>query len=149
MKKLFYVVGLLALSMVLSCEKDTEKEPENQQVFKDGVYRAEMATFDDFDWKGFVELTFLNEVITAVDFDYLNTSNERKTEDSWYQAAMTPPPSSWASQYEQALITAQDTSGVDAISGATLSWNDFVILAQLAIEAAKEGNTNTVLYTAP
>ncbi len=115
---------------------------------KDGTYKAEYKSYDDHGWKDYVSITVSGGKITAVDYDSLNESGAKKSEDEAYRAQMEPVsktyPAKFYKELEDKLVEGQDVKKVDAVTGATTSSNDFKILATEALDAAKSGKTDTV-----
>jgi major membrane immunogen (membrane-anchored lipoprotein) len=108
---------------------------------KDGVYKAEQDKFDDYGWKGFVEVEVKEGKIATVKFDYINKDNALKSQDAGYKAAMEPvskiSPEKAFADLQAALVEKQDVAAVTAVAGATMSSNDFLALAKIALEQAK------------
>ncbi|OGO77799.1 MAG: hypothetical protein A2Y23_15055 [Clostridiales bacterium GWB2_37_7] len=108
---------------------------------KDGVYKAEQDKFDDYGWKGFVEVEVKEGKIATVKFDYVNKDNALKSQDAAYKAAMEPvskiAPDKAFAALQTALVEKQDVTAVTVVAGATMSSNDFLALAKLAVEQAK------------
>lgn len=113
---------------------------------KDGTYKAETVGFDDHGWKPFVDVTYKEGKIVAVKFDYTSKQDGHlKTTDADYnkkmKAATGVSPSEYTVKFANALVEKQDPEKVDAITGATHSSEDFVIVANAAIQNAKAGKT--------
>lgn len=53
-------------------------------------------------------------------------------------------PNDYTRKYVAQLIEAQSTDGIDTVSGATHSGNNFLKLSAAVIEQAKAGDPNTV-----
>jgi major membrane immunogen (membrane-anchored lipoprotein) len=108
--------------------------------FKDGVYKATQDKADQYGWKGFVEITIKDGKIATVTFDYDN-NGALKSKDEAYKAQMEPVsktyPEKAFGELQAALVAKQDVAAVDAVTGATMSSNDFKALAVLALEQAK------------
>ncbi|RLM25266.1 hypothetical protein BIY29_07055 [Brenneria alni] len=117
-------------------------------VIKDGTYKAETINFDDHGWKPFLELTYKEGKITAVKFDYTSEKDGHlKTSDEEYGKKMAAvagtSPDIYTVKLSQSLLEKQTIEGIDGVTGATHSTDDFKILASAAMENAKAGNTET------
>lgn len=146
MKKLIGYLSVLATLLCFSyCGGDDD---DNSSVLKDGTYRAEEKGFTG-NYKGYVVITIVSEKITDVDFDYINSDGTtKKSGDTSYAESMisanfTTVPAEFLPSYEAKLLATQKTTGVDAITGATQSHDLFVKLVDVALNAAKKGNTST------
>jgi major membrane immunogen (membrane-anchored lipoprotein) len=108
---------------------------------KDGVYKATQDKADNYGWKGFVEIEVKDGKIATVKFDYENKEGALKSKDEAYKAQMEPVsktyPEKAFGELQTALVEKQDVAAVTAVAGATMSSNDFIALAKLALEQAK------------
>lgn len=115
---------------------------------KDGTYTAEDKNFDDHGWKAYVTITVSSGKILTTKFDYITKDETTKSGNSAYGEKMSQSvaitPDEFLPQYENALVTTQNPSKVEVITGATTSHKDFKTLAKSAMDAAKVGNTKTV-----
>jgi len=153
MKKLLTVVlaVLLIVTLVAGCGQSKKQEPappqqqqgsqnenKNEAVsYKDGVYYAENADFDDHGWKAIVTVIVEGGKITNVFFDEINESGGLKSFDVGYAANMkdkagTTPLNAYTN-LQQSLVSKQNPDGVDAVTGATHSSDTFKELAKKAL----------------
>ena len=115
---------------------------------KDGTYRAEIsdeAAEAAHGWKDFLEVTYQDGKITAVDFDAVNSSGARKSEATPEEYPMPLSPAEWVPQLDENIKAAKKSSEIDTVTGATNS-SDSARKLMAAIEAnAAKGNTETVV----
>lgn len=150
MKKIIFYITLLALlTLFLSaCAVEPASPLQN------GSYSV---TFDDFDstgWKAYLVLHVKNQKIENVEYDYIGSSANGgilKSEDSSYAEAMFSvagtKPELYIRQLVESLLTHQDPDKIETVSGATTSTKDFKRFAELAIEAAKKGDTSPIIVS--
>lgn len=115
-------------------------------LYDDGVYKVSGDAFDEHGWKPQLDLEIKDHTIAAVQFDYVNEAGKLKTEDAGYQASMEPVsgtyPAKYTEELEKQLIEKQQIGSVDAVSGATTSSNNFMVLVEHALdELAEVGDT--------
>lgn len=140
---------MLALTLLTACGQ--KEEPAAEYV--DGEYFAEMSDFDDKGWKDNATVTITDGKISAV---VLNSNNEdtalgdklTAVKNGEYDIKAAGAQSGWDEQAKAIadyIIANQGTSGVtfdeegksDAISGATIHYNQFFDLVNQALEQAK------------
>ena len=114
---------------------------------RDGMYRAEMSetiTQEEKGWQGYLELTIEDGKLKDAEFDYIK-DGKKKSEATAAEYPMTPAPGEWIPEYRAEVLKAGlSGDAIDAITGATESGRDVNALYQAALEAAREGNTETV-----
>lgn len=120
--------------------------PQSALPLKTGSYTV---TFDDFDstgWKAFLKLDIKDNKIIEVEYDYIGSPENGdilKSADLSYAEAMYSitgtKPELYIRQLEESLLEHQDPDRVDAVSGATTSTKDFKELAEILMDAAREG----------
>lgn len=142
--KLRYCTALLILLLVLpltGCNQAYEQ-------LQDGYYTAQAQDYEH-GWKEFVTITVKAGVIVSVEYNAVNASGFIKSWDNAYMKLMNSAngtyPNAYTRYYGQQLITAQSPDEVDAITGATTSWNSFKLLAHDVLEQAKQGDSRTVI----
>ena len=105
---------------------------------RDGMYRAEMSetiTQEEKGWQGYLALTIEDGKLKDAEFDYIK-DGKKKSEAT---------PGEWIPEYRAEVLKAGlSGDAIDAITGATESGRDVNALYQAALEAAREGNTETV-----
>ena len=128
---------LLLLFLLCACHGDASQ-------MKSGFYSAEAAGFDDYGWKEYITLYVSNNTIVTVDYNAKNASGFIKSWDMDYMGLMNSAdgtyPNKYTREYGEALLRLQDPSQVDAITGATHSYDSFQRLAAAAIAQARAGN---------
>lgn len=118
-------------------------------TYQEGYYTAEAAEFDDYGWKEYVTIFVSDARIVTTEYDARNSVGFIKSWDMDYMREMNAVdgtyPNEYTRQYAAALVSRQNTAGVDVITGATHSHDSFQLLADAAIARAKEGD-HTVAY---
>lgn len=116
---------------------------------QDGTYSLETADFDENGWKVNFDMTVAGGMITESNYNYVNAEGVLKTEDEAYQENMSEKvgvgPQDYIPQLNEQLVETQDPSEVEVISGATHSSESFQEYAQMLVDAAEEGNTETIV----
>jgi len=115
---------------------------------QDGTYTLEEENLDDNGWKTVFTMTVEGGEITESNYDNVNEEGMSKTEDQEYQDMMSEQtgvgPQDFIPELNNQLEETQDPSSVEVVSGATHSYESFVDYAQQLIDAAAEGNTDTI-----
>ena len=137
------LAGALGLSLV-SCGTVT---------YKDGTYTAQSSSYenddgsDDGNGYGVVELTISGGKISACTFktyeldgtekgeDYGKVDGEVKNKDFYNKAQKA---NAACAEYSARLVEAGDIDEVDAISGATVNYGEFVEAVKMALKDAEE-----------
>lgn len=153
----FKKVGLLVLVIVMALTIFTacgQKEPAaTEAAYVDGEYFAEMPEFDDKGWKDNATVTIKDGKITEI---VLNSNNEdpakgdklTAVKNGEYDIKAAGAEYGWDEQAKfiaDYIIEKQGATGVefneegksDAISGATIHYNQFFDLVNQALEQAK------------
>ncbi len=116
---------------------------------QDGTYTLEESDFDDNGWKVFIEITVENGKIVSSNYNYEDADGQLKTEDEGYQEMMKDKsgvgPQEFVQQLNDGLVATQDAQLVDIVTGATHSSEAFVNYAQQLIQAAQNGDTETII----
>ena len=121
--------------------------------YRDGSYRAEAADFDQSGWKDYVQLTVSDGKVTEIEYDAINKEDGRKkTEDLEYQqqyrdAGLGTDPADYTAKLEDSYLECQKSSGVDSVSGATVSTGRFKDLVGALEKRMEQGETGTVAVT--
>ncbi|MDR3160921.1 MAG: FMN-binding protein [Spirochaetaceae bacterium] len=135
MRYLFLVTVFLPLT---GCTPGTSS-------MKDGYYTAESSSFDHHGWKEFVTIRVSNGRIVMVEYNAKNLSGFMKSWDMEYTRLMKETtgtyPNEYTRIYAMALLNSQDVADIDALAGATASYQAFVLLARKAVEKAQAGDT--------
>lgn len=150
---------LAALVLLGACTSDAEKETatsssaatsvsstvDTAAEYQDGEYRAEAKEFSN-DYKEYVVVTVADGKISDVEYNAFNADNELKTDNAGYKETMEEKngtyPEKYMTELADSLKETQNPADVEVVTGATHSSENFKILAQTALDAAKEGNTD-------
>ena len=143
-------IGLILVILVLGALVVIVRQ--NQGEMKDGYYTAEMAEFDEYGWKEYLRIQIKKGKIVSAEFNARNASGFIKAWDNSYmenmQVVAGTYPNKYTREYVQKLLDQQTDTGIDAISGASNSGNNFKKLAAIVVEQAKKGNSNTKVVSA-
>jgi len=139
MKKIFCLTLLIAAFTLSGCG--------SKETMEDGYYTAEMSDYS-YGWKEYICILVKDNKIVSVEFNAKDSSGYIKAWDNAYMKNMYPVsgtyPNEYTRYYAAELIEQQNDSGVDTLSGASTSGNNFNRLVAAAIEQAKKGESDTV-----
>lgn len=128
---------------------DEVEDVVTEDGLQDGTYRIEDANFDDTGWKEALEMVVTNGEITDATWESVNEEGVNKIEDEEYQETMTEVsglgPQDFIPALEEDLVEKQDPSEVEIITGATGTAVKFQDYAEQLVDAAEEGNTDTIV----
>ncbi|MBM6615198.1 FMN-binding protein [Desemzia sp. RIT804] len=153
MKKLFSVSTLtLASALVLAACGSSEETPESSESaaggLQDGTYTLVENNLDENGWKTDFSITVEGGEITESNYENVNEAGAKKSEDEAYQERMAEVvgigPVEYFPQLNEQLVETQDPAEVEVVTGATHSSESFKEYAQQLIDAAEEGNTDTI-----
>lgn len=140
------LAGLLLLPVLAGCGSGGS--------YKNGTYTAESSLYESLDEEeeggegyGVVTITIENQMITACDFTTYMPDGTEKDEDygkqngeianqDYYNKAQRAVKGS--QEYARQLVEKGSLSEVDAVSGATISYEEFQEAVTLALKQAKE-----------
>ena len=145
MKKIFIIMTLLAMQIFSGCgdsQSKTETPKSEEPKFdlsnaKDGTYTAE-SSLDEKLGKSVLTLTIKDKKITAANFSGYDLFGNEKDENygsltgkdsADYKKAQVAVKA--IKTYPQQLIETQDLNKVDAISGASISYSQFIETATM------------------
>ena len=150
MKKFFVIICAVGI-IFTGCggeEKSSVPKPATNKInlsnAKDGIYTVE-SSLDEKLGKSVLTLTIRDKKITAAEFTGYDLFGNVKNEDygsltgkesADYKKAQTAVNA--IKIYPQQLVETQDLSKVDAISGATISYDQFVETTKRAVEEASK-----------
>lgn len=144
-KKKNYVILVFFLSLaglLVSCNQENH-------LLKDGYYTAEEAEYSDYGWKEFLTICISGGQIILVEYNAYNPAGFLKSWDMDYMRRMNAIdgtyPNAYTRYYGRQLLERQDSAGIDALSGATNSYEIFIALTKAVLKNAREGNKETVL----
>ena len=116
-------------------------------TLKDGFYTAQMSDYSH-GWKEYLCIMVKDDKIVYAEFNAKSPSGYIKAWDNAYMESMaavqTTYPNDYTRKYVAQLIQAQNTDGIDTVSGATHSGSNFLKLSAAVIEQAAAGNPNIV-----
>lgn len=163
MKKKIVLASMLFASVLAlaACGNSSEKESAKETTeavkvekkataaaeLKDGTYKAETG-FDDRGWKAVHTITVSGGKVTESTFDYENKDGALKSEDEEYNKNMESKSGisskDATDQMDKAFVEAQ-SADIEVVTGATHSTENFKATAAALLEAAAEGNTETIV----
>jgi major membrane immunogen (membrane-anchored lipoprotein) len=112
--------------------------------FADGYYTAEAADYYS-GWKEFLTIYVNNGRIVTAEYDARNRAGFIKSWDMDYMREMNETDNNYPNQYTRTysseLVARQGMDGIDAMSGATESFESFRLLAAAVMERARAGDT--------
>jgi major membrane immunogen (membrane-anchored lipoprotein) len=115
----------------------------------DGYYMAEAENFDERGWKEYVSIFVNNNKIVTVEYNAKNAAGFIKSWDMNYMRAMNRVsrtyPNEYTRYYANSLLRTQNSDKVDALSGASNSYQTFRLLAGAALTRAKTGEKSVYL----
>lgn len=136
-KKIFLGVFILTL-LLQGCGSQTKMQ--------DGFYSAEMSGYSH-GWKEYVCIMVKNNQIVYTEFNAKDPSGYIKAWDNAYMQNMASVngtyPNEYTRYYAAELIEKQNSSDLDALTGATTSGNNFMRLTAAVIEQSMAGNPDT------
>lgn len=164
MKKSFLLstVTLASILVLSACgggtDEATESSAETTETtettaasgeLQDGTYTLSEKNLDDNGWRTEFSITVDGGEITESNYQNLNEAGELKTEDEEYQTAMADKtggvgPQQYIPELNEQLVETQDPTAVEVVTGATHSSESFKEYAQQLVDAAAEGNTETI-----
>lgn len=113
-------------------------------VYKDGTFSAH-GSYDNFGWRPFVEIVISKGKIVSAKFDYSKANGQLKSADTSYGNMMfnvtKVTPAQAFQRLVSQLVSKQDVTKVDIVSGATVSSNNFRTLAYNALLKAHTTTT--------
>ena len=143
MKKIVTVLLLFALLAVPLTACGTA-----QEGLQDGYYTAQDAQFN-FGWKEYINIIVKGGRIVSVEYNAENLSGFIKSWDSNYMQNMLHAngtyPNEYTRYYASQLQEQQGEGTIDALTGATSSYNSFQKLSAAVVAQAQLGDSSIVL----
>ena len=137
---LFFLALLLAAALLTACGGGTG--------LKDGYYTAQAAEFNH-GWKEYITIMVKGGSIVSVEYNAENASGFIKSWDNAYMQNMLHSNGTYPNEYTRfyagQLLEGQGQGSIDAISGATSSYNSFQKLVSAVLEQARKGDSSIVL----
>ncbi len=133
---------VLVLCLIVSLTACGEKTG-----FQDGYYTAQAAQFNH-GWKEYITIMVKDNSIVSVEYNAENESGFIKSWDNAYMQTMLHSngtyPNEYTRYYANQFLNSQKENKIDALSGATSSYNSFQKLAAAVLEQAKKGDSSIV-----
>lgn len=147
MKKLLATVTLSSALLLAACGTDGTTDTVDGGL-QDGTYTIEDVNFGETGWKESLSIVIDGGEITDANWSSVNEDGDNKIEDEDYQETMTnvtgTGPQDYIPALEDGLVDAQDPAEVEVVTGATSTSEKFQDYAQQLVDAAEEGNTDTI-----
>lgn len=160
MKKLLTTLTLSSALLLTACggedtadtTDDAATEDTTEEVatdgLQDGSYRIEELNFGGTGWKEALEINVDGGEITDANFESVDEDGNNKIEDDEYQESMAGAveigPQDFIPELEESVVEAQDPADIEVVTGATGTSEKVQDFAQQLVEAAEEGNTDTI-----
>lgn len=134
---------LLPMALFTACG-DTTAETELQ----DGYYTAQASAFSH-GWKEYITILVKSGNIVSVEYNAENASGYIKSWDNAYMQNMLHSngtyPNEYTRYYAAQMQEGQGEGTIDALTGATSSYNSFQKLSAAVLEQARKGDSSIVL----
>ena len=118
------------------------------QELQDGYYTAQAQEFSH-GWKEYVTIMVKGGSIVSVEYNAENASGFIKSWDNAYMQNMLHSngtyPNEYTRNYAGQLLEGQGKGQIDAILGASSSYDSFKKLAAAVLEQAKKGDSDVVI----
>ena len=146
------IVAVLVCLSVAGCAGGSQSSlaQEERGPYADGTYTVRMPEYDQDGWREYGTVTVEDGYIAEVDYDALNESGGKKSQDLSYRDSMAVGnavnglPAAYPEQAYADLITAfrvaqYDPERAEAVTGATLSSQNFKRVMAALMEQLKKG----------
>lgn len=129
----------------------------NGGELQDGTYTLEEKNYSN-DYRVVFSIVVKDGQVTESKYDNINEAGESKVDNAEYNAMMLEKagtsPEEFIPTFNKELVEKMATedgapSGIDVVTGATSSFNTFVIYAEQLINAAQNGSTETITVDNP
>lgn len=141
MKQVFRRTWILLFMILLlaGCGKNEE--------LQDGYYTAQASEYD-FGWKEYVTIMVKGGKIVSVEYNAENASGFIKSWDNAYMQNMLHSngtyPNEYTRYYAGEFLEKQGKEEIDALSGATSSYDSFQMLEAAVLEQARKGDSSII-----
>ena len=139
LRLLFLCAALLCPCTVTACSNTS---------LKDGFYTAEMSDFSH-GWKEYLCIMVKDDSIVYAEFNAKNKGGYIKAWDNAYMQSMLhingTYPNEYTRYYAGQLLAGQGNGTIDALSGASSSYDSFQKLAAAVLEQARKGDSSIML----
>ena len=142
MKQVFRRTWILLFMILLlaGCGKNEE--------LQDGYYTAQASEYN-FGWKEYVTIMVKGGRIVSVEYNAENASGFIKSWDNAYMQNMLHSngtyPNEYTRYYAGEFLEKQGKEEIDALSGATSSYDSFQMLEAAVLEQARKGDSSIIL----
>ncbi len=144
MKRILCLLMLLLPMALFTACGDTTAETELQ----DGYYTAQASAFSH-GWKEYITILVKSGNIVSVEYNAENASGFIKSWDNTYMQNMLHSngtyPNEYTRYYAAQMQEGQGEGTIDALTGATSSYNSFQKLSAAVLEQARKGDSSIVL----
>ena len=144
MKRILCLLMLLLPMALFTACGDTTAETELQ----DGYYTAQASAFSH-GWKEYITILVKSGNIVSVEYNAENASGFIKSWDNAYMQNMLHSngtyPNEYTRYYAAQMQEGQGEGTIDALMGATSSYNSFQKLSAAVLEQARKGDSSIVL----
>ena len=138
----FCITALVLWAFFTACSADDSS-------IKDGYYTAEAAEFDAHGWKEYVTICVSGGRIIFIEYNAFDPTGFVKSWDMNYMRVMNALhntyPNAYTRYYGKQFLSSQGTGEIIPLSGASMSYESFIRLADAALENARQGNVETRL----
>ena len=115
---------------------------------QDGYYTAQAAEYSH-GWKDYITIMVKGGSIVSVEYNAENASGFIKSWDNAYMQTMLHSngtyPNEYTRYYAGQLLAGQGNGTIDALSGASSSYDSFQKLAAAVLEQARKGDSSIML----
>lgn len=143
---------LLLLTAIILTASGCAGSKQDINVLQDGSYTAQMEEYS-YGWKEYVTVVVKNGEIVSTEFNAENASGFIKSWDNAYMQNMNPVsgtyPNEYTRYYAAQLTGRKKAPGIDLLSGATNSGNNFQKLSEAVVKQALKGDSTVVLVSSP
>jgi len=120
---------------------------KNEEL-QDGYYTAQASEYN-FGWKEYVTIMVKGGQIVSVEYNAENASGFIKSWDNAYMQNMLHSngtyPNEYTRYYAGEFLEKQGKEEIDALSGATSSYDSFQMLEAAVLEQARKGDSSIIL----
>lgn len=137
------LISLMLLALMTACGDESAKT-----ALQDGYYTAQAAEFSH-GWKEYITIMVKSGSIVSVEYNAENASGFIKSWDSNYMQTMLNAdgtyPNEYTRYYASQLQEGQGEGAIDALTGATSSYNSFQKLSAAVVEQARQGDSSIAI----
>ncbi|OOB78730.1 MAG: hypothetical protein BEN19_08680 [Epulopiscium sp. Nuni2H_MBin003] len=151
MKKIFLLTICISLLSLTGCSKSARDVGNTQEMINGQVVEIE-GPQDQYGYFPHMRLTFNDDQIQEVYFDYISDTAEKKSQDEEYNSTMQEKTGTSTElamiDLRQQLLNKQDVEEIRIIAGATQTSKEFIEMAAKAIKSYEDGKTSANNYGA-